>query len=191
MTDKLHLFSTSDAQRIDKAVKAIEKQQRNTPQITKRDPIPVGPSAGFWAKITAVDAEDMSYSWTRQKAKDDGTFEDDSEFTGEAAGDRYAFEVSDSVDVPIDTIVWMRNFHDYFVFEWGGGSSAKLCKAVSSISSNATGDVNEWELGPSEVDPVNEFEAYNPTDNTIPTDVLCLAVQVKGGYILIPLQCPG
>lgn len=146
---------------------------------------------GIWAKITDVDVSDKSYSWTAQKPKDDGTFEDDTDLEGEMAGDKYATEANDRTDVPIGEIVKMYNHFEHFIFWWGGGSSAKLCKAVSSISSNATGDVNEWELGPSEVDPTNEFEAYNPTDNTIPTDVLCLAVQVKGGYILIPLQCPG
>lgn len=104
---------------IKRVIRATQEHERQIENGTgRRLSQPSGGRDGFWAKITDHDYEDKSFSWIRQKRKDDGTFEDDDTLEGTMAGDLYATECSDYQFVWDGSVVWLVNYFDHFVFEW-------------------------------------------------------------------------
>jgi len=141
MADKLILFSTSDAERIAKAVKSVEGTLRNVPQLPKRDPSISGGN-GFWAKVSDPDYTEATYAWVKQIPQDDGTFEDDEDVSGEN-DDKPAREQSGYKFVPDDTIVWLRPRFDYYSFEF----AFKIIrgKTDATLAKGDTGTISVWD----------------------------------------------
>lgn len=141
MTDKLHLFNTTDAQRIAKVVKQVEGQSRNVPQLPKRDPIPTG-SEGFWAKITGRDFATGAYAWKKLRPKSDGTWEDDPDNLTGTTSVSYALEDSGYIFVQNNEVVWLRSRHSYYIFEYEDQTCPGVCDV--DISSGGTGAVSVY-----------------------------------------------
>lgn len=108
-TPQINTFTLEASKRIWRATKSVEQQIGGGGSQTKTGPATA--AVGFWAKIT--DNDDGKHAWTRQHPKDDASFED-GDLTGTTSS-KYAVEASGKT-APDGTIVFIRNYHDYYIF---------------------------------------------------------------------------
>ena len=178
MADKLHLFSTTDAERIAKAVKSIESQAQKTMPTTKREPLITG-NNGFWARITGRDYTDKTYAWTKIIPQDDQTWDDDADVSGTTT-DKPAREVNDFVFVPTGSRVFLRSRHDYYVFEWEEYIVLGITDAA--ITSGSTGTVSVYF---DTTDTTQNITAKNRGTTTLPSSSKVTCVLLGSSWFIV------